>query len=230
MSIIRDNIAKLKTEIDSILKNKGEEGRAVTLVAAAKTVGPSEVLEAISAGVVDIGENRASELLKKYEEIGSRAKWHFIGHLQRNKVKKVIEAVDLIHSVDSVRLAEEIDYQASRAGKVQEILLQFDMMENEERFGFNPADLTQDLNKIALLGNIKVLGVMTMAPLTDDPAIARTVFRGLKTLFDRINLEGLLGSEIEIISMGMSQDFKIAIEEGSNMVRIGTGIFGQRGC
>ncbi|MDI6799309.1 MAG: YggS family pyridoxal phosphate-dependent enzyme [Actinomycetota bacterium] len=230
MREIAKNVSEIKRQAKEALSHSNLPTKELTIVAAAKAVSSNEVMEAISAGVIDIGENRAEEMVEKFGKIGPKARWHFIGHLQRNKVKKIIGIADMIHSVDSLRLAEAIDSEAKRVGKVQDVLLEINVSKEKSKFGFDP-DVAKDfLKNLSELKNIRIKGLMTVPPLQSDPELNRDFFRRLRSLMDEINDLKVLKEEMTILSMGMSQDYKIAIEEGANMVRIGTGIFGARGC
>lgn len=229
MTDIAKNILKLKKDILVAQKNRGLPHSQVSVVAAAKTATVEQVLAAISAGVIDIGENRADEMIRKFNQIGDKAKWHFIGHLQRNKVRKIIGIADLIHSVDTIRLARAIDEESGKLGKIQDLLLEVNISKEESKFGFTPFEMMDSLFLLKELKNIRVLGLMTMAPLSAEPNISRPIFKELRRLLIEANNKSILPNKMAILSMGMTHDFKTAIEEGANMVRIGTGIFGQRG-
>lgn len=200
---------------------------SVKLVAATKQRSIKEIRQAISAGIRIIGENYVQEALSKYEEI-ENVRWHLIGHLQRNKVKDAIKIFDCIQSVDSLGLAEEIDKQCEKINKIMPVLIEVNIGGEESKYGINP-DKTADLiSQIALLPNIRVEGLMTMEPYFDDPDKARPYFRQMKQLFDYIRSTKITNIEFATLSMGMSNSYQVAIEEGSNMVRIGTRLFGPR--
>lgn len=189
----------------------------VTLVAVTKTVPPERVDAALQAGVTVFGENKIQEAKAKIPQVSSRARWHFIGHLQSNKARDAVELFELIHSVDSVKLAGELDKWADRAGKTQPILLEVNVSGEASKFGISPADLPAVLAGIQQFPRLEVRGLMTMPPLKKDP---RPFFRQLRQLRDETGLKEL--------SMGMSHDYEIAIEEGATLVRIGAAIFGER--
>lgn len=189
----------------------------VTLVAVTKTVPPERVDEALAAGITVFGENKIQEAKAKIPLVSSRAHWHFIGHLQTNKARDAVELFELIHSVDSVKLAGELNKWADHAGKTQPILLEVNVAGESSKFGIKPEDVPSALTEIHRMSRLEVRGLMTVPPLKKDP---RPYFRQLRELRDATGLREL--------SMGMSHDFEIAIEEGATIVRIGTAIFGER--
>lgn len=193
-------------------------------MAVTKTVGIAEVREALAAGILDFGENRVQEFLGKYG-LFPDARWHFIGSLQTNKVKDVVGRAHLIHSVDSLKLLEEIDRRSCQAGVVQPVLLQVNVSGEESKHGFAPLDVREVLVDASHLSNTMVRGLMTMAPL-GRPEQARTVFRGLHELQESLRAMPLNGVELVELSMGMSGDFRVAVEEGATIVRVGRAIFG----
>ena len=194
------------------------------IVAVTKTVGIDEVRRALAAGISDFGENRVQEFLGKYG-LFPDAKWHFIGSLQTNKVKDVVGRACLIHSVDSLKLLEEIERRSRQAGVVQPVLLQVNVSGEESKHGFEPRDVKDALVDASDMANVEVRGLMTMAPL-GGPERARGVFRGLRELRDSLRAMPLNGVELAELSMGMSGDFRIAVEEGATIVRVGRAIFG----
>ncbi len=216
--MIRENVKKILDELPD----------GVILVAAAKTRTPEEILEAIEAGVQIIGENYVQEAERAYEVIGNRAKWHMIGHLQKNKVKKAVRIFDMIETVDSVKLAKEIDKQCKKIGKVMPVLVEVNSGEEPQKSGVMPDEVVDLVKEISQFENIKVEGLMTMGPLLDDPEELRPYFRKTRELFERIRDMDIPNVEMKYLSMGMSDSYKVAIEEGANMVRIGTKIFGPR--
>jgi len=206
----------------------GRGGTDVLLCAVTKTRSAGEINEAIACGVTDIGENRAQEILDKYDQVGP-VNWHMIGHLQTNKVKYIIDKVCLIHSVDSLRLAEEIDRRAAGCGKVMDVLIQVNAALEESKFGVTVEETDQLIQDILeALPNIRIKGLMCMAPFEDEPENARVYFRAVKEIFDRYKELHQERLDFTILSMGMSNDYEVAIEEGSNLVRVGTAIFGAR--
>jgi len=200
----------------------------VELVAAAKARTPEEILEAIEAGVRTIGENYVQEAEKAYAAVGKRAQWHFIGHLQKNKVKKAVGLFDLIQTVDSYELAREIDRRCGEMGKVMPVLIEVNIGREPQKSGVMPEDTEHLLREIVALPNIKVMGLMTMGPLSGDPEDSRPYFTAMKRLFDRMKELAVPGVEMKHLSMGMSNSYRIAPEEGATMVRIGTRLFGER--
>jgi pyridoxal phosphate enzyme (YggS family) len=211
------------SKISEAAERSGRQAGDVTLVAVTKTRSEEDVLQALQCGITDIGENYVQEALSKFESIGNQAKWHFIGHLQRNKVKQTLKFADLIHSVDSIGLASEIGKRSIEAEKQTSILLEINLTGEDAKTGTPLHQALQFIEETGNISGIKVCGLMGMAQLTNDPEETRMHFRQLKALFD------MLPKEQQIhLSMGMTQDFEIAIEEGSNMVRIGTAIFGSR--
>lgn len=200
----------------------------VTLVAVSKTKPIEDIQEAYEAGQRVFGENRPQELRTKAETLPTDIQWHMIGHLQSNKVKYLIEHTSLIHSIDSISLLEEVNKRASRIPRTMDVLLQIHIAKEEQKFGFDEEELRSILASGVLdsLEHIRVRGLMGMATFTDDEAVVRGEFKGLKSLFDEV--KALLGDEFDTLSMGMSGDYELALEEGSTMVRIGSSIFGQR--
>jgi len=209
------------------IMNELPEG--VKLVAAAKSRQPEEILEAVEAGVTIIGENYVQETEKAYEVIGNRAEWHFIGHLQKNKVKKAVGLFDMIETVDSVELAREIDKRCAQAGKIMPVLVEVNSGREPQKWGVLPEDTEQLVSEISGYVNIQVMGLMTMGPATGNPEDARPYFIETRTTFERIKQLNLPGIEMRYLSMGMTNSYRIAIEEGANVVRLGTILFGERG-
>lgn len=218
----------IKRNIESVLSEL--KGSGAKLVAVSKTRPPEEIMEAYAAGQRIFGENKVQELLAKRPELPDDIEWHLIGHLQTNKVKSIVSHVAMIHGVDSVRLALEINKQAVNAGKHVQCLLQVHIAEEETKFGFSPDELLQFITSTSVqsLANIQIKGLMGMATFTEDKDQIRKEFRGLRKLFDEIKSRQVPGIEMTELSMGMSSDYKIALEEGSTLVRIGTSIFGER--
>lgn len=200
----------------------------VELVAAAKTRTPEEIREAIAAGVKIIGENYVQEAKEAFDVIGNEVRWHFIGHLQGNKVKKAVEIFDLIETVDSVSLAQEIDKRSRDRGKVMDVLVEVNSGKEPQKSGVFPLDVRVLIEAISGLSNIKVVGLMTMGPFSGDPEDARPYFVETKKVFDEMAAANIPNIEMKYLSMGMTNSYKVAIEEGANIVRIGTKIFGER--
>lgn len=199
----------------------------VTLVAVSKTKPVEDIQEMMNLGQLDFGENYVQELAEKQSQILQDVRWHFIGHLQTNKVKQIVPFVHLIHSVDSFRLLKEINKQAEKLGRKVDCLLQMHIAQEETKFGMNETELSEVLDAIPTLLNVQIKGLMGMASLTDDTEQVRSEYRYLSNLYQQLQTIPLCGS-FSILSMGMSSDYKIAIEEGSTMVRIGSLLFGER--
>jgi hypothetical protein len=214
-----------KQNVQQIL-NELPEG--VQLMAAAKTRTPAEILEAVDAGVQIIGENYVQEAERAYAIIGNRAIWHFIGHLQRNKVKKAVRLFDMIETVDSYEIAREIDKRCAEIGKVMPVLMEVNIGKEPQKSGVLPENTAQLVKDISTLSNIKVMGLMTMGPLSENPEDSRPYFVAMKKLFAKMKELNLPNVEMKYLSMGMTNSYRIAPEEGANIVRIGTRIFGER--
>jgi hypothetical protein len=224
--MIAENLAVLRQKIEETCKRSDRNPDEVKLIAVSKYFGVDAIIEAKNCGLTDFGENRAQELTLKYEKLGKDVTWHFIGTLQKNKVKYAVNAAELIHSVDSLELVEEINNRASKIGKVQRILLEVKTSEEETKSGLETEiEILSLVKRCSELKNIELKGLMTMAPLTEDANIIRKSFRDLRNLKDQIKNKGYNLTEL---SMGMTSDFEIAIEEGATMIRIGSAIFGDR--
>ena len=222
---IEENLKEVQGRIRNSCERVGRNPAEITLIAATKNVPPDRIKEAVKCGIKIIGENRVQEALSKYESIKESVRWHMIGHLQTNKVKKAIELFEMIQSVDSMRLAEEIQKRASNAGKVMDILVEVNTSQEETKYGLNVEETVKFLKRIHNFDNIRVKGLMTIGFFTQDPEKVRPCFKTLRNLKRDAEEAGI---ELEYLSMGMSSDFEVAIEEGSNIVRIGTLIFGKR--
>jgi pyridoxal phosphate enzyme (YggS family) len=225
MSTIADNIFNIKKSIASAASKTGHISEDINLVCVTKFTPIEKTLEAVSAGIRIIGESRTEEAAHKKEKLPTGIEMHLIGHLQSRKAKDAVELFDLIHSVDSISLAKEINKRAANIGKVQKILLEINISGEASKYGIKPNDAFAVLKEISILQNVKVLGLMTMAPLEKNVELTRPVFRALKQLSEKIKSENINNVDIKYLSMGMSQDYIIAVEEGSNMVRIGSAIF-----
>ena len=224
--MIAENLAVLRKKIEETCKRSGRNPDEVKLIAVSKYFGVDAIIEAKNCGLTDFGENRAQELTLKYEKLGNSVNWHLIGTLQKNKVKYAVNAAELIHSVDSLELVEEINKRAEKIGKVQKILLEAKTSEEETKSGVETeTEILNLVKRCSELKNIELKGLMTMAPLTEDANIIRKSFGDLRNLKDQINNKGYNLTEL---SMGMTSDFEIAIEEGATMIRIGSAIFGDR--
>lgn len=228
MSKIADNIKMIEEEKAAAAIRSGRRPEDVLLCAVTKNHTPEEMNEAIDAGVTDIGENRVQEILEKYENV-KKVNWHMIGHLQTNKVKYIIDKVDLIHSVDSLHLAEEIDRRAKQHNKTMDILIQVNSAQEESKFGIGTEETEQLLSDILeRCENIRIRGFMCIAPYAEEPEEVAVYFRQVKELYDRFGTVKHERLDLKWLSMGMSNDFEIAIREGSSLVRVGTAIFGPR--
>ena len=216
--MIRDNIQRILKELPD----------GVELVAAAKTRAPEEIQEAVEAGIKLIGENYVQEALVAIEAVGRKAGWHFIGHLQKNKVKRAVSIFDMIQTVDSFELAQEIDKACQGMGKVMPILIEINSGGEAQKFGVMPEDALELVERVSALQNINCMGLMTMGPRFGDPEDSRPYFVQTRRLYDRFKDLRLPHVEMKYLSMGMTNSYLVAIEEGANMVRIGTKIFGER--
>ena len=223
--MIADNIKSVTQRIARCCEKIGAPTDSVKLVCVTKEAGISEIDEALDCGVKDLGENRVQELVAKYKAIGDRATWHLIGHLQTNKVKDAVRIASLIHSVDSIRLAKEINKEAARINKIQDVLVQVNVSGEASKFGLAPQEISGFFKEASLYQNINIKGLMTIAPEVDDPEKARPYFKALRELRDKINNWTLAPGSRPILSMGMTNDFEVAIEEGATIVRIGRAIF-----
>ena len=213
---------------DSVKKILEELPEGVELVGAAKTRTPEEVLEAIEAGLKIVGENYVQEAERAFQVIGSRAKLHMIGHLQSNKAKKAVQVFDMIETIDSVKLGRAIDNACEKIGKIMQILIEINSGEEPQKAGVMAGDAIALIKELAELKNIKIMGLMTMGPFAGDPEDARPYFRKTRDLFRKIAGLNLPGVEMKYLSMGMSNSYRVALQEGANMVRIGTKVFGER--
>ena len=200
----------------------------VQLVGAAKTRTPQEILEAVDAGLEIIGENYVQEAEKAFQVVGGRAKWHMIGHLQSNKAKKAVMVFDMIETVDSIKLARAIDKACEKIDKVMLVLMEINSGEESQKTGVMPENAISLAKDLSGLKNVRLMGLMTMGPFAGDPEDSRPYFHKTKKLFDEIKQIGLSGVEMQYLSMGMSNSYKVALEEGANLVRIGTKLFGER--
>lgn len=223
MSDICENLQAIRRRIDAAARKTGRTEGDIVLVVVTKTRSVAEIREAIACGATDIGENYVQEAEAKYSEIGNGLRWHMIGHLQRNKVKHAVEFFDMIQSVDSEELAREIGRRAEAIGRCMDVLVEVKISSEPTKFGVDCDEALRLADRISDISGIRVCGLMGMAPIVSDPEAARPYFARLKQIWDKLPQEQRL-----YLSMGMTQDFEIAIEEGSNMVRIGTAIFGPR--
>jgi pyridoxal phosphate enzyme (YggS family) len=222
---IEKNLDSVKKRIAEAAVRSGRDPKDITLIAVTKNQPVNDIKKLLELGENNLGENRSKELLEKIEVIGTKPNWHFIGHLQRNKVRYIIPFVCLIQSVDSVSLATEIDRRAREINKVQDVLLEVNVSGEPTKAGFHPDEIESKAEEIASLKNVCVKGLMMMAPFIEETELLRKYFARLKKIFDNLADKQGLQIEMKYLSMGMTNDFEVAIEEGSNMVRIGTAIF-----
>ena len=215
----------IKQNVSQIL---GELPDGVQLVAAAKTRQPEAVLEAVESGVKIVGENYVQEAERAHEVVGNRARWHFIGYLQKNKVKKAVRIFDMIETVDSVEIAREIDKRCAQIGKVMPVLIEVNSGREKQKSGVLPESVEQLAREISVFQNIRLMGLMTMGPRFGNPEDSRPYFVETKRIFEKIKKLNLPNIEMKYLSMGMTNSYKVAIEEGANIVRIGSRIFGER--
>lgn len=226
--MIKENLLKIQERIQNACQRASRNPDEVTLIAVSKTKPNEMIEEAISCGQMVFGENYVQELAQKIEDFPNDIHWHMIGHLQRNKVKYIIGKVDCIHSVDSIRLAKQIQEEAQKKDICQDILLEINVGMEESKWGFTLENVKEALEEISQFPNLKIKGFMTSAPYVANPEENRLLFRSLKQCFEEIKQTPYSNVSMEILSMGMTNDFEVAIEEGATMVRIGTAIFGER--
>lgn len=226
--MLKENLADVEAKIVKACENSGRQRDDVTLIAVSKTKPVETLKEAYDLGVRVFGENKVQELTDKYEALPKDIQWHMIGHLQRNKVKYIIDKVALIHSVDSIRLAETIEKEAAKHNITANILIEVNVAKEESKFGLMPEELDELIDKIKDFNHIQVKGLMTIAPFVENPETNREIFRSLSKLSVDISNKNVDNVNVSILSMGMTNDYTVAVEEGATMVRVGTGIFGAR--
>lgn len=226
--MVKENLAEVEKRIRAACERAGRDRREVTLIAVSKTKPVSMLKEAYETGIREFGENKVQEMMDKYEKLPGDIHWHMIGHLQRNKVKYLIGKSCLIHSVDSLRLAREISLQSEKHNVTTDILLEVNIAGEESKFGASREEAIQLALDAAKLPNIHICGLMTIAPFVDDPEDNRLYFRQIQQLSVDIEEKKIDNVDMRILSMGMTGDYEVAIEEGATMVRVGTGIFGER--
>lgn len=226
--MISDNIIQVNQRIDTSCRIAGRDRNAVTLITVSKTKPVEALMEAYRAGSRDFGENKVQELMEKIPALPDDIRWHMIGHLQRNKVKYIVDKVYLIHSVDSLRLAEEISREAVKKKRTVNILIEVNVACEESKFGTTTEEAIRLVEEIALLPGIHIRGLMTIAPFVEDPEDNRIIFRKLKQLSVDIAAKNIDNVNMDVLSMGMTGDFQVAVEEGATYVRVGTAIFGER--
>ena len=225
---LTDNLKTVMDRIASAAKRAGRDPASIRLVVVTKTVDVESIRHAVAAGASVLGENRVQEAREKIEKLGTLARWHLIGHLQTNKAKYAVKLFDLIHSVDNLELARELDKQAAKIGKIQEVLIEVSIAGEAAKAGVAMQEVLALVREAAKLKNISIKGLMTIPPYSEDPESSRSFFRKLRELAETIKKENIPAVSMNELSMGMSGDFEVAVEEGSTMVRVGTAIFGER--
>jgi pyridoxal phosphate enzyme (YggS family) len=228
LDYIAKNLEDVKVRVKLAAEKSGRRAEDIKIIAVTKTVLPEKIIKIVKEGIIDLGENRVQELVEKYDIISEECNWHLIGHLQTNKVKYIVDKISMIHSVDRLELAREIQKRAEVFGKTVDVLIQVNVSGEETKFGVSPDSVYDLVKGISKFGNIKVKGLMTIAPYCEEPENIRCVFRNLRDLALDIVKEKNDNITMDILSMGMSNDFEVAIEEGANMIRIGTALFGKR--
>ena len=231
MSEIKSNLIKVRERIAQAAKRSGRTPEAIQLVAVSKTVPTEKIIAAVDAGITDIGENRVQEAVQKHQAVNSlfkTIKWHLVGHLQRNKVRQALEIFDMIHSVDSFRLMDAIEKRAAQMDKVVDVLVEVNTSGEATKYGIKPEEIVHFMERTSQYEHLRIRGLMTIGLFSDDPEATRLCFQQLRTLRDKVANLNLPRIEMKYLSMGMTNDFEVAIEEGSNIVRIGTAIFGAR--
>lgn len=226
--MISENLEQVKKNIEEACKKAGRSPDEVTLIAVSKTKPVALLQEAYDAGARCFGENKVQEIVDKYPQLPSDIRWHMIGHLQRNKVKYIVDKVEMIHSVDSLRLAETIEQEASKHGVKVPVLLEVNVAGEETKFGLRPDEVLPLIEAVSEFPHIKIQGLMTIAPYVEDPEENREIFRQLKKLSVDIEAKNINNVTMSVLSMGMTGDYQVAVQEGATMVRVGTGIFGER--
>lgn len=227
-STIKDNINNVEQNIGMAIGLSGRDFDSVSLIAVSKTKPVDMLKEAYDAGARDFGENKVQEIMDKYDKLPQDIRWHMIGHLQTNKVKYIADKVFMIHSVESEKLANEINKQALKCNRVIPVLIEVNIGNEESKFGVKPEECIDFIEKISSLPGIAIKGLMTVAPFTDNPEDNRDYFRQMKQLSVDIMQKNIDNIEMNVLSMGMTGDYQVAIEEGATYVRVGTGIFGER--
>jgi len=225
---IAENLKTVKDRIASAAKRAGRDPSSVRLIVVTKTVDVESIRQAVAAGASVLGENRVQEAREKIEKLGNSLRWHLIGHLQTNKAKYAVKLFELIHSVDNLELAKELDKQAVKTGKVQNVLIEVNIAGESAKAGIAIQEVTALVRNAAKLKNISIKGLMTMPPYSEDPEDSRPYFRKLQEMAETIKKENIPAVTMNELSMGMSGDYEVAIEEGATMVRVGTAIFGNR--
>ena len=226
--MITENLEQVRKNIEEACRAVNRDPGEVTLISVSKTKPVSMLQEAYDAGSRDFGENKVQEIMDKYPQLPSDIRWHMIGHLQRNKVKYIVDKVALIHSVDSLRLAETIENEAAKHNVTVPILIEVNVAQEESKFGLKTEEVLSLVESVAALPHINIKGLMTIAPYVEDPEENRGIFRQLKKLSVDIVAKNINNVNMRVLSMGMTGDYQVAVQEGATMVRVGTGIFGER--
>ncbi|MBT9771650.1 YggS family pyridoxal phosphate-dependent enzyme [Coprococcus catus] len=226
--MLTENVIEVEKNIQAACDRAGRSREEVRLIAVSKTKPVSDIEEVLTTGILDYGENKVQELSDKYDVLPKNIRWHMIGHLQRNKVKYLIGKTVLIHSVDSLRLAEQIEHEAAKADTIMNVLIEVNVAGEESKFGTTCNEAVELVRAVAALKHVKIKGLMTIAPFTDNPEDNRIYFKKLKQLSVDIKSKNIDNVDMDELSMGMTGDYEVAIEEGATMVRVGTGIFGER--
>ena len=226
--MLASNLQEVERKIMEACKKAGRSREDITLIAVSKTKPIPMLKEIYDLGVRDFGENKVQELTDKEPQLPADLRWHMIGHLQRNKVKQVIDKAVLIHSVDSVRLAKAIEAEAAKRDIIVQILLEVNVAEEDSKFGLKVNEVLPAIEEIAAMPHVRIKGLMTIAPFVENPEENRTVFAQLQKLSVDIAEKNIDNVSVDILSMGMTNDYQVAIEEGATMIRVGTGIFGER--
>ncbi|MCD7868527.1 MAG: YggS family pyridoxal phosphate-dependent enzyme [Clostridiales bacterium] len=226
--MLTDNYTQVLKNIEAACRRAGRDPEEVTLIAVSKTKPVEMLQEVYNAGARVFGENKVQEIMDKYDQMPSDVRWHMIGHLQRNKVKYIVDRVAMIHSVDSVRLAQAIEQEAARKGVTVPVLVEVNVGEEESKFGLSVKEVLPFVEETSAYPHLRISGLMTIAPYVEDPEDNRAIFRTLKKLSVDIAGKNIDNVSMSVLSMGMTGDYQVAVEEGATMVRVGTGIFGAR--
>lgn len=226
--MLKDQLQEVEKRIQAACDRAGRKREEVTLIAVSKTKPVETLQEAYDLGVRIFGENKVQELTAKYESLPKDIHWHMIGHLQTNKVKYIIDKAELIHSVDSLKLAETIEKEAAKHDLIADILVEVNVAEEESKFGMKMEEVIPFVEKVSAFPHVRVRGLMTIAPFVEDPEENRSIFADLHKLYIDIKKKNHDNDTVSVLSMGMTNDYEVAIEEGATMVRVGTGIFGAR--
>lgn len=226
--MLEDNLREVQRKIEEACSRSGRSAEDVTLCAVSKTKPNEDILTLYNAGQRDFGENYIQELRKKHEELPKDIRWHMIGHLQRNKVKYIVDKVRMIHSVDTIELAQQIEKEAAKRNVDIDVLMEVNIAQEESKWGFTAEEAPEAAKQIGTLPHVHLHGLMTSAPITDNAETNRVYFRGLRQLAEKIGAENYPNVVMDTLSMGMTADYEVAIEEGATIVRVGTAIFGAR--